>query len=315
MNADAKKKAAPRLPLQSKDVAALENFEQMLLLEHGLSDNSLKAYRSDLELLARWLMAKGLALSQAGEADLRDYLLSRQRAAPAAGFKPRSQARHLAAMRRFYRHLVRERLREDDPTRLLDAPRMGLALPKSLSPEDVVSLLNAPDQSPLGLRDKAMLELLYGSGLRVSELVGLALGRLNMHRGLVLVIGKGGKERLVPMGDYALAALQTYLRSVRPDWADAAAPSDAVFITQRGQGMGRHNFWHRIKLHAAVAGLRSSLSPHTLRHAFATHLLNNGADLRSVQSLLGHADLSTTQIYTHVAKARLKAIYAKHPRA
>ena len=306
----------PHAVIEAADLALIESFEQMLFLELGLAENSLKAYRSDLELLGRWLAEKARPLRKASEADLRDYLGSRQRSATAdAQFSPRSQARHLAAMRRFFRYLVRERLRDDDPTRLLNPPRMGLSLPKSMSPADVEQLLNAPDDSPLGLRDKAMLELLYGSGLRVSELVNLALPRLNLQRGLLLVIGKGGKERLVPMGDYALSALQTYLRAVRPDFTDAAHPTDAVFLTQRGQAMGRHNFWHRIKLHAAVAGLRVSLSPHTLRHAFATHLLNNGADLRSVQSLLGHADLSTTQIYTHIAKARLHAIHAKHPRA
>ena len=302
-------------PLTPAEQAALEAFDDMLLLEHGLSDNSRSAYRSDLTLLARWLGGEGRSLLAASEADLRGYLASRMRPREGAAFKPRSQARHLAAMRRFYRWQVRERAREDDPTRLLDAPRLGLPLPKTLSPQQVERLLSAPDDTPYGLRDKAMLELLYGSGLRVSELVGLNIPRINLQRGLILVLGKGGKERLVPMGDYALEALQRYLKDVRPGIAMADAPSDAVFLSHHGQAMGRHNFWHRIKLHAAAAGIGGTLSPHTLRHAFATHLLNNGADLRSVQSLLGHADLSTTQIYTHVAKARLAAIYAKHPRA
>jgi len=294
----------------------LEAFEEMLLLEHGLADLSRAAYRSDLSLLARWLAAHGASLETASAEQLRGYLASRIKAGAPAAFKPRSQARHLAAMRRFYRWLVRERQRQDDPTLLISAPRQGLALPKSLTVAQVEALIAAPDETPHGLRDRAMLELLYGSGLRVSELVGLSLPRVNLQRGLILVLGKGGKERLVPMGDYALAALQRYLQQVRPQWALADSASDAVFLSQRGQAMGRHNFWHRIKAHAFTAGIPSSaLSPHTLRHAFATHLLNHGADLRSVQSLLGHADLSTTQIYTHIAKARLAAIYAKHPRA
>ncbi|MDP3857589.1 MAG: site-specific tyrosine recombinase XerD [Stagnimonas sp.] len=303
--------------MPAADAAALADFADMLLLEHGLSANSLAAYQSDLRLLGRWLAARGRSLLQADDADLRDYLAARQRQArprePGQGFNARSQARHVTAARRFYRWLVRERRREDDPTRLLETPRQGRPLPKTLGLAEVDRLLAVPDDSVLGRRDRAMLELMYASGLRVSELVSLPLPRLNLQRGLVLVLGKGGRERLVPMGEAAQQALQAWLRLARPALAAGHAASDAVFLSNRGEAMTRHNFWHRIKLHARAAGIAASaLSPHTLRHAFATHLLENGADLRSVQSLLGHADLSTTQIYTHVTRARLKALHAQH---
>jgi len=303
--------------LSAADRAVLNDFADMLLLEHGLSANSLAAYQSDLSLLGRWLAGRGRSLVMADEADLREYLADRQRQArpreAGQGFNARSQARHVTAARRFYRWLVRERQRDDDPTRLLEAPRQGRPLPKTLGLAEVDRLLAAPDESPMGLRDRAMLELLYASGLRVSELVSLPLPRLNLQRGLVLVLGKGGRERLVPMGEMAQAALLRWLREGRPVFADGRPACDAVFLSQRGEAMTRHNFWHRIKAHARAAGIpAAALSPHTLRHAFATHLLENGADLRSVQSLLGHADLSTTQIYTHVTRARLKALHAAH---
>lgn len=304
-------------PLPAADRALLADFADMLLLEHGLSANSLAAYQSDLRLLARWLAGRGRGLLGADDADLREYLADRQRQArpgqPGQGFNARSQARHVTAARRFYRWLVRERRRPDDPTRLLETPRMGRPLPKTLGLREVDRLLAAPDDSPMGLRDRAMLELMYASGLRVSELVNLPLPRLNLQRGLVLVLGKGGRERLVPMGEPAQQAVQRWLREARPGFSEGRAASDAVFLSSRGEAMTRHNFWHRIKQHARAAGIpASALSPHTLRHAFATHLLEHGADLRSVQSLLGHADLSTTQIYTHVTRARLKALHARH---
>lgn len=289
----------------------------MLLLENGLGDLTRSAYCSDLTLFGRWLATRGQTLLTAGEPEVRDYLADRQRQAAQgkAGFAARSQARHITAVRRFYRWLVRENRRKDDPTRLLETPRLGRPLPKTLSPKDTELLLLAPDESPMGLRDRAMLELMYASGLRVSELVNLPLPRLNLARGVVLILGKGGRERLVPLGVPARDAINRYLEQARPLLAEGAGTSDAVFLSNRGEAMSRHNFWHRIKLHALAAGIRGSLSPHTLRHAFATHLLENGADLRAVQSLLGHADLSTTQIYTHVAKARLKALHAEfHPR-
>jgi integrase/recombinase XerD len=307
----------PSLPLKPEDQHALEAFLDTLDLEHGLATLTRAAYRSDLQLLARWQSAQGRSLVATSDAELREYLARRQRqATEAQGFKPRSQARHVTAARRFFRWQVRQGLRRDDPTRLLEAPRMGRNLPKTLSPADVEALLAAPDDSPAGLRDRAMLELLYASGLRVSELVNLPLPRLNLDRGVVLVLGKGGRERLVPMGEPAQQALARYLREARPVLAEGHGSDDAVFLSNRGAAMTRQNFWHRIKLHAAQAGIRVSLSPHTVRHAFATHLLENGADLRVVQSLLGHADLSTTQIYTHITKARLKALHATfHPRA
>ena len=307
-------------PLAAPTLALLTRFDDMLLLENGLGDLTRSAYVSDLTLFGRWLEPQGKSLLTADDADVRRYLAARQQKASAspnakAGFAARSQARHITAARRFYRWLVRENLRQDDPTRVLETPRLGRPLPKTLSPQDAVTPLTTPDESPLGLRDRAMLELMYASGLRVSELVNLPLPRLNLSRGVVLVLGKGGRERLVPMGLPAQRAVQRYLDAVRPGLAEGAVGSDAVFLSNRGEAMTRHNFWHRIKLHAQAGGIRGSLSPHTLRHAFATHLLENGADLRAVQSLLGHADLSTTQIYTHVAKARLKALHAQfHPR-
>lgn len=302
------------MPLAVEDAAALSDFDDMLLLEHGLGVLTRSAYGSDLSLFGRWLLTKGGSLLTAGEAEVREYLAHRQRQSSQgkAGFAARSQARHITAARRFYRWLVRENRRRDDPTRLLETPRQGRPLPKTLSTRDVEKLLLAPDDSAMGLRDRAMLELMYASGLRVSELVQLPLPQLNLNRGVVLILGKGGRERLVPMGELARDALGLYLEQARPGLAEGAGQSDAVFLSNRGGAMTRQNFWHRIKLHARAAGMHISLSPHTLRHAFATHLLENGADLRSVQSLLGHADLSTTQIYTHVAKARLKALHAAH---
>ena len=311
-------------PLPPDDLAGLERFADHLWLEYGLAANSLAAYRSDLTLLARWLRANGSALDAASAADLRAYLAARLQArtgsAPrqrphATRFGARSQARFITVCRRYYRWLVRERARADDPTALLDMPRLGRALPKVLSATDVDRLLAAPDAATtLGLRDRAMLELLYASGLRVSELVALRRDELNLEQGIVRLIGKGGKERLVPMGEPALDALLRWLRHGRPELVRPIAP-DCIFPSTHGTPMTRQNFWVLIKRYATHAGITAPLSPHTLRHAFATHLLEHGADLRSVQSLLGHADLSTTQIYTHVATARLKAIHsAHHPR-
>lgn len=287
-----------------EDGAAIERFLDRLWLERGLSRNTQAAYRSDLQLFARWLKARGQNLLAAGEADLRGWLAALTR-------NPRSQARLLSALRQFYRHLHAERQRSDDPSARLEAPRLGLRLPKTLSEIDVQALLEAPDcEEGLGLRDRAMLELMYASGLRVSELIGLKLGGVDLRRGAVRVMGKGGKERLVPMGEEAVDWLQRYLREARPE--HAVAGDDTLFLTARGTAMTRQNFWQRLRLHAQVAGIRSALSPHTLRHAFATHLLEHGADLRTLQALLGHADLSTTQIYTHVARARLRELHARH---
>lgn len=295
--------------ISAEDAAAIARCLDRLWLERGISANTRASYASDLGLFARWLAGKGVALALAGEADVKEYLAARVHTA-------RSQARLLSALRQFYRFLVADRARSDDPTARLDSPKLGRRLPKTLSEPQVTALLEAPDVSTaLGLRDKAMLELMYASGLRVSELVQLTLPRVNVDQGVVQVIGKGGKERLVPMGEWAMDWTRRYLREARPDLADGAV-SDWLFITARGGPMTRQNFWYLIKRHAQAADVHTPLSPHVLRHAFATHLLEHGADLRSVQSLLGHADLSTTQIYTHVAQARLKELHARHhPRA
>lgn len=315
-------------PLRAEDQAGIERFADHLWLEHGLSGNTLSAYRSDLRLFARWLQQQPSApvLDAASSADLKDYLADRHRRsrlpAPARSrgrpqlFGARSQARFITVCRRYYGWLVRERIRSDDPAAQLDMPRLGRPLPKTLNAAEVERLLAAPDANePLGLRDRAMLELLYASGLRVSELVSLQRDAVNLEHGVVRLFGKGRKERLVPMGELALDALRRWLREGRPAIATAES-ADWVFPSTQGGPMTRQNFWLLIKRHARTAGITATLSPHTLRHAFATHLLEHGADLRVVQTLLGHADLSTTQIYTHVARARLKALHAlHHPRA
>ncbi len=289
----------------AESAAAIDRFLDRLWLERGLSRNTQASYRSDLSLLARWLASRAVPLVEAGEVDLREYLAAR-------ALSPRSQARLLSALRQFYRHLYAERQRADDPTARLDSPKPGLRLPKTLTETDVERLLDAPDiGTPLGVRDRAMLELMYACGLRVSELVGLPRTNVDLRSGVVQVLGKGGRERLVPMGEHAMDWMQRYLRESRPELADGR-DAEALFLTVRGEPMTRHNFWRLIKQYAARAGIRSALSPHTLRHAFATHLLEHGADLRSLQSLLGHADLSTTQIYTHVARARLRELHARH---
>lgn len=308
-----------------EDDAAIGRFLDQLWLERGLSKNTQASYRSDLALLSRWLTPRGVALATAGEADLKEYLAARGRAHADAQsaqeqFQARSQARLLSCLRGFYRWLVSERQRSDDPTARIASPKIGRRLPKTLSETDVENILNAPDVStPLGLRDKAMLELMYASGLRVSELVLLQTARANLAQGVVQVIGKGGKERLVPMGELAMDWTQRYVSQARPALMTGVATgqaSDSLFITARGAPMTRQNFWYLIRRHAKNAGVHASLSPHTLRHAFATHLLEHGADLRVVQSLLGHADLSTTQIYTHVTRTRLQDLHNKHhPRA
>ena len=307
-------------PLHPEDAAGIERFCDQLWIEHGLSVNTQSAYRSDLAQLARWLRSAGSALDGADSAGLKSYLAHRLQAARQPGGRPfasGSQARFITVCRRYYGWLLRERVRMDDPAAHLDMPRLGRRLPKTLTAAEVEQLLAAPDTgTALGLRDKAMLEVLYASGLRVSELVRLRRDELNLEHGVLRIIGKGNKERLVPTGEYALDALRAWLRHGRPALLAAETPVDWVFPTAAGEPMTRQNFWMLIRRHALQAGVRSPLSPHTLRHAFATHLLEHGADLRVVQTLLGHADLSTTQIYTHVARARLKALHARHhPRA
>jgi len=292
---------------------AIEQFIDALWMERGLADNSLNAYRCDLQKLSCWLeTAKNRRLLSADKADLLGYLgvMIEQ------GKKPRSSARVLSCMRQFYQYALRENLVSSDPSSQLESPALGRPLPKSLGEAEVEALLKAPDEDTAeGLRDRAMLELLYATGLRVSELIGLRPDQLSLAQGVVRVIGKGGKERLVPLGDEAHYWLNNYLRVSRPELLHEK-PGNLLFVTRRGDGMTRQAFWYRIKKHAQAAGISKHLSPHTLRHAFATHLVNHGADLRVVQMLLGHSDLSTTQIYTHVARERLKSVHASHhPRA
>ncbi|WP_110968200.1 site-specific tyrosine recombinase XerD [Pseudomonas huaxiensis] len=290
------------------DHPLIDQFLDALWLEKGLSDNTRASYRSDLALFNGWLQEKGIELPNAGRELILDHLGWRLD----HGYKPRSTARFLSGLRGFYRYLLREKLIAVDPTLQIDMPQLGRPLPKSLSEADVEALLLAPDLSEdIGQRDRAMLEVLYACGLRVTELVSLTLDQINLRQGVLRVMGKGSKERLVPMGEEAVVWLERYLRDGRNGLLNGR-PSDVVFPSQRGEQMTRQTFWHRIKHHAQVAGIGKALSPHTLRHAFATHLLNHGADLRVVQMLLGHSDLSTTQIYTHVARARLQELHARH---
>ncbi len=286
----------------------IEAFGEALWLEDGLSRNTLAAYRRDLELFEGWLLdERGVALHDARESDLHAYIAHRH-----PGSRPTSANRRLTVFRRFFRYLVRERVRADDPTLHVRSARQPPRFPKSLSERQVEALLDAPDVgSALGLRDRTMLETLYATGLRVSELVTLATVQVGLNEGVVRVVGKGDKERLVPLGEEARAWIERYLREARPALLGARA-ADALFVTRRGGPMTRQMFWTLVKRYSVVAGVNAPLSPHTLRHAFATHLLNHGADLRVVQMLLGHADISTTQIYTHVARERLKTLHAQH---
>lgn len=283
-------------------------YIEMLWLEKGLSEHSQDSYLSDLQHFNQWLSTHHIKIELAQRDAVLDYLAWRLD----KGYKARSTARLLSALRSFYRYLVREGICETDPTALIDMPKLGQPLPKTLSEKDVEILLTAPDtENSIGLRDKAMLEVLYACGLRVTELVSLTLEQINLRQGVLKTFGKGRKERLVPLGEEAIIWIEQYLKQAR-SLILAGKMSDILFPSSRGDMMTRQTFWHRIKYHAKVAGITKSLSPHTLRHAFATHLLNHGADLRVVQMLLGHSDLSTTQIYTHVAQARLQELHEKH---
>jgi len=293
--------------------AEIEAFLDQHWMERGLSDNTLAAYRRDLRAFATWLRdSRGRDLRECGSADVQAYLASllERRASP------RSAARLLSCLRGFYRNRLREGRVSVDPTLNLESPRLGRPLPRTLSEADVEALLAAPDLGEvLGVRDRCMLEVLYACGLRVSELVSLEMSQLSLNQGVLRIVGKGGKERLVPLGEEAMDWLRRYFATARMELL-AGAASDIVFPSRRRTRMTRQTFWHRIKLHAAQAGIDKPLSPHVLRHAFATHLVNHGADLRVVQMLLGHSDLSTTQIYTHVARQRLKELHRQHhPRA
>jgi integrase/recombinase XerD len=287
----------------------LERFTTALWLERGLSDNTREAYSRDVQGLNTWLLdqSRGNALT-ASESDVQAYLGARL----SQGSSHRSISRLLSSLRSFYQYLVREGDVSSDPTQHLDRPKPSRPLPKSLSESEVDQLLNAPDASlVVEHRDLAMLEVLYASGLRVSELVGLTLPQLSLNQGVVRVFGKGGKERLVPLGEAAIETVTDYLGATRQALLKDRQ-SDVLFPSNRGKVMTRQTFWYRIKIYAKRAGIDPNLSPHTLRHAFATHLINHGADLRVVQMLLGHSDLTTTQIYTHVARSRMQALHEKH---
>ena len=284
----------------------IARFLDHLWAEYGLSDHTMTAYRNDLMILQRFLAARGCRLERAEEPDLFGFL------SEATRLSARTALRRLSAIRRFYRYLLRERLIAVDPTLRVVAPRLGRQLPRSMTEEEVERLLTAPDVGEaLGVRDRTMLETLYATGLRVSELVSIGLGQVNLAQGVVRVMGKGSKERLVPLGDEALTWLQRYVGGARQEILRGQL-TEALFPTARGEAMTRQAFWHLIKKYGRKVGMRASLSPHTMRHAFATHLLNHGADLRVVQMLLGHSDISTTQIYTHVARERLKILHARH---
>lgn len=292
----------------------IEQFIDVIWMERGLSENTLGAYRSDLTKFSHWLGAHeedGMVDNQIILAE-RDNIVAYLADLEEKHISATSRARFLSSLRRFYTYLLREKKIEVNPVALIDSPKLGRALPKTLNEEDVDSLLNAPDiATSLGLRDRVLFEVLYATGLRVSELVGLQLIQVNMQQGVVRVTGKGNKERLVPLGEESLNWLEKYLTTARLELLKGKVV-DELFVTNRGGGMTRHAFWHLIKRYAKKAEISADISPHTLRHAFATHLLNHGADLRVVQMLLGHSDLSTTQIYTHVAKARLKTLHNMH---
>ena len=292
------------------DQDLLDRFSDGLWLSDGLARNTLDSYRRDVAQFATWLRdAQGKGLLEAAPADLQRHLAWQVESKHA---KPRTTSRLVSALKRFFQFALREGLRGDDPASGLDSPKLPRTLPKSLSEEEVEALLAAPDVSNAqGLRDRAMLETLYASGLRVSELVTLKTVQASLDMGVVRVLGKGSKERLTPLGEEAVSWIARYQREARPQLL-GARKSDALFVTGRGGPMTRQAFWGLVKRHAATAGIKRDISPHTLRHAFATHLINHGADLRVVQMLLGHADISTTQIYTHVARERLKALHRKH---
>ena len=287
----------------------IERYLDSLWMERGLSENTLSAYRRDLTLFSEWLDQQGArSLLTADASQIQSYLGLKLR----QGASPRSSARFLSAARSFYRWSLREGRIVDDPTLRIESPKQGRPLPKSLSETDVDQLLSTPDlELPLEFRDRTMLEILYACGLRVSELVSLRVEQVGLNQGIVRVLGKGGKERLVPMGEEALDWLTQYMRGPRAELLKGQ-PSNVLFPSNRSREMTRQTFWYRIKIYAKRAGIQTHLSPHTLRHAFATHLLNHGADLRVVQMLLGHSDLSTTQIYTHVASQRMQALHEQH---
>ncbi len=293
--------------MKPESQASIDSFIDAMWLEDGLSKNTLAAYRRDLSIYADWAGTEERCLNDSSETDLSRYFSLKH-----ASTRATSANRRLTVFKRYFRWALRERFISADPTLKLQSARQALRVPKLMSEAQVEALLAAPDEdTPLGLRDRAMLELIYASGLRVSELVGLKTFHLGMNEGVLRVMGKGSKERLVPFGQVAREAIERYLLEARPAIL-GGQQTDDLFVTGRGKGMSRVMFWMLVKKYALRAGITSPLSPHTLRHAFATHLLNHGADLRAVQMLLGHADISTTTIYTHVARERLRALHAQH---
>ncbi len=294
--------------MRREDECLIARYLDQVWMERGLSQNSLESYRRDLSQFAEWLAQQGPSLMAVSGGHVQSYLAWRHQ----QKLSSRSTARFLSCLRGFYRIQIRDGYLKENPLGLIENPKLARSLPKFLTESDVEALLTAPDvNDPVGLRDKAMLELLYASGLRVSELVDLTMAQVNLRQGVVSVMGKGSKERLVPMGEEAANWIKRFLREARPVLLNNV-PDEVVFPSLRAQAMTRQTFWHRVKHWALVAGINKPLSPHTLRHAFATHLLNHGADLRVVQLLLGHSDLSTTQIYTHIAQQRMKQQHAEH---
>ena len=293
---------------QSSSEQLVDRFLDAIWMERGLSPNTLGAYRADLMTLRRGLAELNISIEDAEKADLLDFIAKRVE----SGAKPRSTARQLSSFRRFFRYIMREGLRDNDPTADIAMPRIGRSLPKTLTEDEVDALLNAPNtEESLGHRDRAMLELLYATGLRVSELITLKQSQINFNQGVLRIVGKGDSERLIPLGDEAQRWLRDFIDGPRMEIL-LERQTEYLFPTRRGGRMTRQAFWHIIKRYAKKSGIGKPLSPHSLRHAFATHLLNRGADLRVVQLLLGHSDLSTTQIYTHVARERLKEIHSEH---
>ena len=302
------KHSTPESLVVTRSAELVDQFLDAIWMERGLSKNTLGAYRADLMTLARGLAESNKTINTAEKSDLLDFIAKRVE----SGAKPRSTARQLSSFRRFFRYILREGLRDTDPTADIEMPRIGRSLPKSLSEDEVDSLLNAPNtDEPLGHRDRAMLELLYATGLRVSELISIKQSQINFNQGVLRIIGKGDRERLIPLGEEAQRWLKDFIDGPRMEIL-LERQTDYLFPTRRGDCMTRQAFWHIIKRYAEKAEIRQKMSPHSLRHAFATHLLNRGADLRVVQMLLGHSDLSTTQIYTHVARERLKDLHGEH---
>lgn len=294
--------------VSSAQMGLIDSFLDAAWAERGLSRNTLAAYRYDLQLLAVHLGEHGSGLERARREDVLNFLA----ALVCQGRSPRSLSRYLSGFRQFYQWLLREGRSREDPTAMIESPKLGRSLPKALSEKQVTELLEAPDiKTPLGMRDRTMLELMYATGLRVSEMVSLEMNRVNVNQGVVRILGKGGKERLVPLGEEALDWFVRYLRESRPALL-GRSECPQVFVTSRKSGMSRQAFWYAIRRHARSAGIDHDISPHVLRHSFATHLLNHGADLRVVQLLLGHSDLSTTQIYTHIAREGLKRLHTEH---